>query len=110
MKIRSGSGIARSVALIFVIIAAVPGCASHRVQRPVTPMRADPVDRDIPGQEMAAEILLTSDAASLRQKWYLFRAEQALDAQCMQRLGFRYLVTHIRCASHAVWSHRPLVG
>jgi len=42
---------------------------------------------------MAAEILLTSDAASLRQKWYLFRAEQALDAQCMQRLGFRYLVT-----------------
>jgi len=67
---------------------AVSGCMASRASDPATPGHSS---RRL-GQ-MQAEILLTTTPASLRQKWWLFRAEQQLDAQCMQNLGFKYLVT-----------------
>ena len=41
-----------------------------------------------------AQSMLTSNASSLREGWYLNSAEQQLTAQCMKRLGFVYLIPH----------------
>jgi hypothetical protein len=41
-----------------------------------------------------AQSMLTSNASSLRDGWYLNSAEQQLTAQCMKRLGFVYLIPH----------------
>jgi hypothetical protein len=73
-----------SALLLLVVTAAVPGCSTSRAQRPSPPAGADPV--------VQAEVALTSDAASLRQAWYLTRAEKLLDEQCMNAQGLRYFV------------------
>jgi hypothetical protein len=41
-----------------------------------------------------AQSVLTSNASSLREKWYRNSAEQQLTAQCMKRLGFAYPIPY----------------
>lgn len=92
MKFSFRCGKIRHWALLLVIAAAVPGCAAHRAQS-VAPVNSDQSGPVNASQRAAATALLTSDVASLRQRWYLFSAEQLLDALCMHRLGLRYLIT-----------------
>jgi hypothetical protein len=68
-------------ALVLTIAAAVAGCAGGLPPaQPAAPALAP------------ARSVLSSDASSLRDKWYRNRAEQQLIEQCMARLGFVYTV------------------
>lgn len=74
------------IAALLAILAAASACTTHATQRPATPP-----SHPSPTALRAANRLLTSDGASQRQTWYLTRAEQFLDQQCMRRAGYRYL-------------------
>ncbi|HEX5119217.1 MAG TPA: hypothetical protein VFW65_28845 [Pseudonocardiaceae bacterium] len=76
----------RGIAALLAILAAASACTTHATQRPATPH-----DHPSPIALRAAIHLLTSDSTSLQQTWYLARAEQFLDQQCMHRAGYRYL-------------------
>lgn len=68
------------LALVLAVLAVVAGCTSGRPPQPAAPAPAP------------ARSVLSSDASSLREKWYRNQAEQQLIQQCMARLGFVYTV------------------
>ena len=68
------------LALVLATLAVVAGCTSSRPPQPAMPAPAP------------ARSVLSSDASSLRAKWYRNEAEQQLIEQCMARLGFVYTV------------------
>ncbi|HEX5401289.1 MAG TPA: hypothetical protein VFX16_03195 [Pseudonocardiaceae bacterium] len=76
----------RGIAALLAILAAASACTTHATQRSATPP-----SHPSPIALRAASHLLTSDSTSLQQTWYLTRAEQFLDQQCMRRAGYRYL-------------------
>lgn len=75
----------RGIAALLALLAAVSACSTHAAQRP-----AAPPSHPSPTTLRVVEHLITSDSASLQQTWYLARAEQFLDQQCMRRAGYPY--------------------
>jgi hypothetical protein len=68
------------LALVLATLAVVAGCTSGRPPHPAMPALAP------------ARSVLSSDASSLREKWYRNQAEQQLIEQCMARFGFVYTI------------------
>lgn len=73
---------ARLVCLLSLLTAAAAGCIMHPAPRPsAEELRA------------AAEVL-TTDVSTLRDEWYLFKAQQEVVARCMRDNGLQYLITN----------------
>lgn len=100
MNITSPFRTALNTVLIVAGMVAVFGCASQPGPRPApAPAAAGPAASGLVGQSslpapVAAVDMLTTSAVSLRQGWYLSRAQQQLVSRCMDRLGLRYLVSN----------------
>jgi hypothetical protein len=77
------------LALAMLLTFAVPACTS---QRPAAshPQATSAAPGPVTGPG-AAEALLTDNVPMLLQEWDLGRAQQRLTADCMHRLGLRYL-------------------
>jgi hypothetical protein len=72
-------------AALTAVLAVVSGCSTHPAPRPdTTPVTAR--------QREQAQALLIGDAATMRQSWALFGAQQTLVQRCMAEQGLRYLV------------------
>lgn len=100
MNITSPFRTALNTVLMVAGMVAVFGCASQPVPRPApAPATAGPAASALVGRShlpaaVAAVDVLTTSAVSLRQGWYLSRAQQQLVSRCMDRLGLRYLVSN----------------
>jgi hypothetical protein len=77
---------ARYTALALIVLTVLAGCAGTRPAQQAGQKAADAM----PGLALAQSVL-TSNASSLREKWYRNSAEQQFMAQCMKRLGFVYI-------------------
>ena len=71
----------RIVCLLFLIATATAGCGAH------------PVPRASAREMRAAERVLTADVSTLRNEWYLFKAQQELVARCMWQRRLKYFIT-----------------
>jgi hypothetical protein len=72
--------------LVLCSLIGLSGCSSKPASHPAgAPIRL--VD------SQGAEAFLTTDFTTLRDEWYLFRAQQSLVARCMRAQGLRYIVT-----------------
>lgn len=77
---------ALSVIAWATVLMCLAGCAAGTASRP------DPAAPSARTRERAAAVL-TVDAATLRQRWRLFNAQQLLDQRCMREMGLRYSIT-----------------
>lgn len=84
----------RPATIVLIAMLVVSGCTA-RAASPQSSRAASPYPASRPShvEETVAEALLTTTPSSLRQRWYLFSAEQQLDAQCMRNLELKYLIT-----------------
>lgn len=76
-----------AAAMLTAVLAAMTGCSAHPAPRPGTGPAAVTAR-----QRQQAQALLIGDAATTRQSWALFGAQQTLVQRCMAQQGLRYLV------------------
>jgi hypothetical protein len=78
---------ARHVALTLAVLSVLAGCATGQPA-----WQAERTTGTAMPALAVAQAVLTTNASSLREKWYRNGAEQQLTALCMKRLGFAYPV------------------
>jgi hypothetical protein len=81
----------RLLALMLAATAAAPGCASPRTPRSAAVQAQPPAGQARVREIASAARLLTDDVGTLRQQWEFNLAQQQSIADCMNRLGYRYL-------------------
>jgi hypothetical protein len=80
--------------LILMLASAVlvAGCTEQPVPGSASQAGAPPAGFNASVAQAAARSVLTTSAASLREGWYIYRAEQRLVVGCMKNLGARYII------------------